>query len=95
MIWTEMVEIATRPLPTETSVDRSGAIGDLLRALEGIDSGTLRDGLQTYANTMLTRSAPLRQAIGETHAAVKAADGEPPEDLIRRARDLLSGLLTG
>ena len=92
MIWTETVEIATRPLPRGAAGGHAGAIGQLIQALDTVGAEDLREGLRVYAASLLDRVPSLRQAQGESDA-VKAGEGEPPEELIRRARDLLLGLL--
>ena len=94
MIWTEMVEITTTPLIKITAQkDRTGAVGQLIRALEGIAGTEILHDVQTYAGTMLDKANPLRGAIGDDHAATRAAAGDISEDLRRRAQDLLLGSL--
>jgi DNA repair exonuclease SbcCD nuclease subunit len=96
MIWTETVEIATSPVTEITAErDRTGAIGQLIRALETIRGDDILDDVRTYAASMLDKANPLRAAIGEEHAAAKAANDEIPESLRRRAEDLLLGSLDG
>jgi DNA repair exonuclease SbcCD nuclease subunit len=92
LIWTETVEIATAPLVTAQK-DRADAIGQLVRALETIGDDDILKDVQTYASAMLDKANPLRAAIGDDHAAVEATNGRIPEDLRRRAQDLLLGSL--
>ena len=45
---------------------------------------------QGYAAGVLDKAANgLRQALGPDHPAVRAAQGQVPPELLRRARDLL------
>ena len=87
-IWTEAIEIVTRPVVI--GHDRSDAMGQLLRALDGVDDSLITADLQAYATAMLEKANPLRQAIGEDHAATNDASRAL---LIQRARDLLLGSL--
>ena len=94
MIWIEAVEIATAPLTEAAALhDRTDAIGQLVRALETIGADDILADVRTYASTMLEKASPLRAAIGDGHAAAKAASGEFPDGLRRRALDLLLGCL--
>ena len=93
MIWIETIQVATRPLPHSVVSDQAGAIGQLIRALDAVGTEGLREGLRAYTTAMLDRASLLRQSLDATHPIVKAGEGEPPEDLIRRARDLLLGFL--
>ncbi|MSP01718.1 MAG: DNA repair exonuclease [Acetobacteraceae bacterium] len=89
MIWTETVEIATTaPAKVTEQRERPDAIGQLIRALETIGDDVVLDDIRTYAAAMLDKSNPLRQAIGDQHAATNDALSR---DLIRRARELLLG----
>jgi exonuclease SbcD len=91
MIWTETIEIATKAL--SAAKDRPDAIGQLIRALENVSGDDIRDDVQAYASAMLDKANPLRAAIGDDHAAYKTANGDIPEDLRRRALELLLGSL--
>jgi exonuclease SbcD len=91
MIWTETIEIATKAL--SAAKDRPDAIGQLIRALENVSGDDIRDEVQAYASAMLDKANPLRAAIGDDHAAYKTANGDIPEDLKRRALELLLGSL--
>jgi exonuclease SbcD len=93
-IWTETVEIATAPLTEATAQkNRADAIGQLIRALDDVREADILDDVRAYANAMLDKANPLRSAIGDGHAATKAANGDIPENLRRRAQDLLLGSL--
>jgi exonuclease SbcD len=94
IIWTEAVDIATTPLiEVATAKTRTDAIGQLLRALEMVDDSDIMDDVLTYARSMLDKANPLRTAVGEHHAATKAANGEIAADLRQRAQALLLGSL--
>jgi DNA repair protein SbcD/Mre11 len=96
MIWTETIEIATSPLPQVTDrKERTDAIGQLIRALEEVGCDDVRADVQAYAVAMLDKANPLRSVMGDDHAATKAASGEIPDDLRRRAQALLLGSLDG
>lgn len=96
MIWTEAIEIATAPLTEVTAqIDRADAIGQLIRALDDVPGDNILDDVRAYASAMLDKANPLRAAVGDDHAAARAANGEIPEDLRRRAHDLLLGSLDG
>lgn len=91
MIWTETIEIATRPLNGMTG--QTDAIGQLLRTLESVGGDELLEGVRAYAAAMLDRAPFLRQIPGKQHAAAAVVNGGIPDDLIQRARDLLLGSL--
>jgi exonuclease SbcD len=93
MIWTETIEIATTPLGGTAGKERTDAIGQLVRALENVSSDDIRDDVRAYASAMLDKANPLRSAICDGHAATRTANGDIPEDLRRRAQDLLLGSL--
>jgi predicted phosphodiesterase len=94
MIWTEAVDIATTPLiEVAAGKIRTDAIGQLLRALDNIGDSDIMDDVRSYASAMLDKANPLRAAMGEHHAATKAANGEIAAILRQRAQDLLLGSL--
>ena len=83
-IWVESVEIRTRPLPAAGAPEtRPDAIGKIARALVDIDPDAMLEQAQDYRGAMLEKAGPLRQVLG----------GDPPDDLIRRATELLLGAL--
>jgi predicted phosphodiesterase len=93
-IWTEMVDIATGPSAAIRAMEeRQDATGQLIRALREANPGEITDGIRSYANAMLDKANPLRQAIGAENQTVLVAQGEPPDHLIQQARDLLLGKL--
>jgi exonuclease SbcD len=88
-IWTETITIATRPVIDTASLrNREDATGRLACALETIDPAQLGGVLKTYADKLLGHASWPRLEL-DTHALVKAADGEISPELIERARDLL------
>ena len=93
MIWIETVEVATRPPARAAAAEQSGAIGQLIRALDAIGPDDLREGMRVYAASMLDRAPMLRQALDADHAAARLGEDETPAELIQRARDLLLGFL--
>jgi DNA repair exonuclease SbcCD nuclease subunit len=96
MLWAETIEIATSPpRAIEAMEDRHDATGDLVRALRAADGSQIVDDVRSYANAMLEKAGPLRQAIGTDHMAIKVARGDGLGDLVQRARDLLLGTLAG
>jgi DNA repair exonuclease SbcCD nuclease subunit len=96
MIWTEMIDVATRPLAAiEALKDRHDATGQLVRALQAASGTEVADDVRAYATAMLEKASPLRQAIGAEHQATAVANDEGLHDLVQRARDLLLGTLAG
>lgn len=96
VFWPEAVEIATTPPPViAMQKQRTDAIGQLLRALDGIDDADIVDDVRSYASAMLDKANALRTVVGHEHVAAKAASGEISESLRRRALDLLLGSLDG
>ena len=90
MIWTERIEFATtQPGARDRMEDRPDAISALVRALQTADSSDIAADVHAYANEMVNKTNPLRQAIGTDHAALS----EDVSDLTHRARDLLLGML--
>ena len=90
MIWTERIDIATtRPKGREATSGQQDAIGALIRSLQATEGNEIAADVRAYADKMLNKAGPLRQAIGADHAAL----GDDVEDLTRRARDLLLGML--
>jgi len=88
--WLEGVQVETSPrLAREAMRARTDAFGALVRSIEAVEGATLAGGLRAYAADMLGKAAGLGEAVGEGHPAVRLAAGEVPEDLLRRARDLL------
>lgn len=88
--WLESVQVATAPrLERAAMRARTDAFGALVRSIEAADGAMLAGGLRAYAADMLGKAAGLGEALGEAHPAVRLAAGEVPEDLLRRARDLL------
>ncbi len=88
--WLEGVRVETAPrLERAAMRARTDAFGALVRSIEAADGATLAGGLRAYAADMLGKAAGLGEALGEAHPAVRLAAGEVPEDLLRRARDLL------
>ena len=95
MIWTETIDIATKPLAKKTvQGERADAVTHLLQALETTGGADLMENVRAYAAAMLDRATFLKQMPGDPHAAVEAASGTLPDDLLRRARDLLLGSLS-
>lgn len=90
-LWIEAARIRTRPmLDLEALRGRSDAVGRLVGAIEALvaePGETLVAPVRDYASHMLERG--LREALGERHPAVLAADGTLPRDLLERARALL------
>ena len=88
--WLEGVQVETAPrLERAAMRARTDAFGALVRSIEAADGAALAGGLRAYAADMLGKAAGLGEALGEAHPAVRLAAGEVPEDLLRRARDLL------
>ena len=94
--WLEEVRVATRSMLDLGALRaRDDAVGRLVHAIEDLaadPSATAGPGeaARAYAGAMLDRGAGrLRQALGEDHPAVLAAEGRLPPELLRRARDLL------
>ena len=95
-IWLEDVRVATRPMQDLGELRaRDDAVGRLVRAIDALAeapeaaSGPVTKA-QGYAAALLDRGAGgLRQALGPEHAAVQAAEGRLPPELLQRARDLL------
>ncbi len=88
--WLEGVRVATAPrLGREAMRARTDAFGALVRSVEGMEAAALAGALQAYAARMLGRAGGLGEALGEAHPAVRLAAGEVPDELMRRARELL------
>ncbi len=96
-VWVEKVDLDTRPaIDLETWRAGSDAAATLLRSVESEPTPPIAQQAQEYAAHMLGRVARLREALGPEHPAVRAAAGEFPPELVRRARDLvLSRLVEG
>ena len=96
-VWVENVELLTRPSLDAVGLrQRADATGQLARAIETIGLDSIGSDIQEYCRAMLDRAAGLRGAIGEDHAAVLAAAGQPlPAELLQQARDLLLARLEG
>ena len=89
-IWLEHVAVATRPaLDLDALRGRSDMVGLLVREIEAADAGDLGTLLQPWIGGLLDRAGVLRGALGPGHAAVQAADGTLPADLLERAKALL------
>ncbi len=88
MIWTERVDFLTTR-PKSRDVAGQDAIGALIRALQQTDASAIAADVRRYANEMLSKAPPLRQAIGLEHVA----EAEDLTNLTQRARDLLLGML--
>jgi DNA repair exonuclease SbcCD nuclease subunit len=94
MIWTEMIDIATRaPATIGTMADRDDATGQLIRALREASGNDVADDVRNYARGMLDKANPLRQALGSEHQAVAVTNDEGLDQLMQRARHLLLGAL--
>jgi DNA repair exonuclease SbcCD nuclease subunit len=96
MIWTETIDIATRPPPEVMGQEaRSDATGQLIRTLQGTTGAEVAGAVRAYAGAMLEKANPLRQALGDEHPAIAVATDAGLADVVRRARDLLLGTLAG
>ncbi|HEX3993273.1 MAG TPA: DNA repair exonuclease [Acetobacteraceae bacterium] len=93
MIWTETINIATKPrkLPEQ----RDDATGQLIGTLQAATGAEVADDVRAYASVMLEKSNLLRQALGAEHAANAVATDTGLVDAVERARDMLLGLLDG
>ncbi|MFC0389364.1 metallophosphoesterase family protein [Muricoccus vinaceus] len=94
--WLEEVRVATRSmLDLDALRAREDAVGRLVHAIEALAADPSAaagpgESARAYAGAMLDRGAGrLRQALGENHPAVLAAEGRLPPELLHRARDLL------
>ncbi len=97
LLWLERVEVATRPA-VDLAEWRAGsdAAATLLRSVEAEPTPQVTEAARSYAATMLDRAMRLREELGPSHAAVRAAAGDIPHDLVERARDLvLARLVSG
>ena len=94
MIWTETIDIATRP-PTAVAAleERHDATGQLIRTLRAATGIEVADDVRAYASGMLEKANPLRQVLGGEHHAVSVATDSGLVDVVQRARDLLLGTL--
>jgi exonuclease SbcD len=91
-LWVESVKIETRPqLDIRGLRERSDAVGALVRAIETTTTDELRPAIESYCRAMLDRAGGLRADLGgkDGHPSVAAAEGEVPDALIERARNLL------
>ena len=89
-IWLEQVELATRPMLDIAALrGRADGVGLLVREIEAAGPADLAATMQDWVGGLLERSAILRAALGDDHAAVLAADGTLPPDLMARAKALL------
>jgi exonuclease SbcD len=96
MIWTEKIDISTVPLASiEVTADRHDATSQLIRAVQSADANNIAEEIRAYADAMLDKANPLRQAIGTEHSAATLANADGLNDLVRRAKDLLLGTLAG
>ena len=83
-IWTEKIVIETSPVTAVTAREFTpGASGRLIQALTEMDDGQINDDVLAYANGLLGKVNPLRQAIG----------GIDVPGVVARARALLLGAL--
>ncbi len=89
-VWLEKIVIGTTPsIDLSTWRASSDAVAVLLRCLEDEPSAPITEQARDYATHMLGRAARLREALGPDHPAVRAASGDIPPELVRRARDLV------
>ena len=82
-IWIETINPRTT---APAAAGQSGATGKLIEAMETLPEDGILAEVQTHAADMLKKANGLKQAMGRK-------DDLPP-DLLRRARDLLRGVLT-
>jgi DNA repair exonuclease SbcCD nuclease subunit len=89
--WIEAIRIATRPvLDLDALRGRTDAVGRLANAIDtlvGHPGDALLAPVRDYATHLL--DSRWREALGEDHPAVLAADGILNPDLLHRARALL------
>jgi DNA repair exonuclease SbcCD nuclease subunit len=94
MIWTEMIDIATRPPIAITDPEtRNDATGQLIQALQTDTGSEVADVVREYAGVMLEKANTLRGVLGSEHHAVAVATDAGLADVVQRARDLLLGML--
>ena len=93
-IWTETIDIATRPPSAmEAMQERHDATGQLIRTLQAATGAEVEDEVRAYASAMLEKANPLRQVLGFDHPASAVATDSGLADVVQRARDLLLGTL--
>ena len=88
VIWVEGVRLRTHPATT-TEPLAEGAVQVLVHAIQHAGEDAVAAELRDYAKGLLDRAAGLRDALGADHAAVLAAAGALPPDLVDRARAML------
>jgi hypothetical protein len=88
--WLEGVEVATRSaLDLAALRQRSDSVGLLVRSVEEAGSEVVGEEAKGYCAGLLDRASWLRAALGPSHAAVRAAAGDVPAEVLERARNLL------
>lgn len=88
-VWVESVDLATRPPPAQYN-ERTGAIGQLLHAIDQASGSDIAEDLRSHAEALVERA---RFALTPGHLASRCAQGETDEELVNRAKDLLRGIL--
>jgi hypothetical protein len=96
LIWTEMIDIATRPrMAIQAMAERHDATGQLIRTVRAATGTEIADDVRAYASAMLEKANAVRQALGSDHPAVAVTTDAGLSDIVQRARDLLLGTLDG
>jgi exonuclease SbcD len=89
-LWLECAQLRTRPALDRAALrTRADALGRLVRAIEAADPARFADAAKSYSAALLDRARGLRETLGPDHAAVQAARGALPAELLERAKDLL------